>query len=190
MDYIALESRIARLEQRQRRAPFAHGLTLCIGIMVAAAGSTVASQRTQFFAEIRTHKLVVLDSLNRHRVEIGEDDEDIERQHRQAGVVVFDAKGNERGGMGTGDDGSAVIALDAPHGVGSPMPDRAGMKVAADGSAVIAVLSNSGEFAASLSADQDAGAIELAQRDAGASQRFTRTLTTHGDTLVSSVLND
>ena len=78
-------------------------------------------------------------------------------------------------------DDSAVMALDAPHGVGSAMRDRAGMKVYPDGSAFIATIANNGHFAAGLFTDGDAGRLELSAPVEGDGGIATRTITRDSD---------
>src|SRR5690606_32455222 len=65
---------------------------------------------------------------------IGQDPAATHRRSRAAGILINDRHGHERGGFCTMDDGSAVLAMDAPRGVGASMPDRLGLVVNPDGS--------------------------------------------------------
>ena len=155
--------------------------TFVLGAGIGVIGTSLAKVAPPVIPELRTHKLSVLDSQGRVRVEIGEDQSDTQRISRAAALTIFDTEGHERGGIGTMADGSAVMALDAPHGVGSPMRDRAGMKVYPDGSAFITTISNGGHFAAGLFTDGDSGRLELSGRGEGDGTIATRTITRDAD---------
>lgn len=176
MEMDALQNRVDLLERRLRRQGW---WSLAVLVMVASIAATTCATRgggpaQEVVEEVRTRKLVVVDDQGRERVVIEQDGPEIERQSRSAGLTIFDDQGRERGGIATADDGSAVIALDAPWGVGSPMRDRAGMKVNADGSALMGLISNRGQFAAVLHSDGDSGRLELyrpAENGEGLEQR-------------------
>src|SRR5690606_3403751 len=124
--------RIAALERRLRRTQGALvALTLAAAgaIMAAQADKPAATPPADVVDEVRTRKLVVVDDAGVARITIGQDAPGTQRRSRAAGITIRDQHGHERGGMGTMDDGSAVLALDAPAGVGSEMPDRAGIAV-------------------------------------------------------------
>ncbi|MEN5231300.1 hypothetical protein [Brevundimonas naejangsanensis] len=182
-----LEIRIAVLERKERRwrlISAASAVAVLVGLatpLYATGGADEAAQRT--FDEIRTRRLVVIDDQDRIRVTIDQDAPEIDRYERSAGLTIYDDQGRERGGIATIDDGSAVIALDAPWGVGSPMRDRAGAKVFADGTAAMGVISNRGAFAAVLRSDGDSGHLDLYNPDDDRSLFAQRTLTTGGETM-------
>jgi hypothetical protein len=96
--------------------------------MGLAAGGT-ALQDSKAVDLIRARKIDVVDDQGVVRISMGQDASDAQRRSRACGITVYDPKGDERGGMGTMDDLSAVIALDAPTGVGGAMRDRIGMLV-------------------------------------------------------------
>lgn len=172
----SLEQRIARLEQALKiRTMIALG-AVTVAVALFATVSFAESQLT-ITEELRTRRLVVVDDQDRMRVEIGEDAETVDRYSRAAGLTIYDDKGAERGGLATLADGSAVIALDAPRGIGSTTPDRAGIKVAADGSALVAVISNNGDLAAALQSDISGGRVELYKHRDGKDVLRARTLT-------------
>lgn len=179
--------RIAALERRLRRTQGALvALTLAAAgaIMAAQADKPAATPPADVVDEVRTRKLVVVDDAGVARITIGQDAPGTQRRSRAAGITIRDQHGHERGGMGTMDDGSAVLALDAPAGVGSEMPDRAGIAVWPDGSAGIILIGNTGRTVAQLHADaQGAGGLQLLQWDSEAGKVRTKTLGFDGETV-------
>ena len=123
----SLEQRVAYLEIALRRARIMASLLVVVGLVVLAAG--FGSRGGQVADEVRTHRLVVLDDSGHTRAVIGQDPAHVQRIARAAGLLLYDDKGNERGGFSTLGDGSVVIGLDAPVGVGAAMRDRIGLKV-------------------------------------------------------------
>ena len=192
-----LERLVARIDaierSGRRRLRVMYGITAVA--LALAATALVAGDRadpatgTAILDEVRTRSLVVVDDRGRMRVQIAQDSPDIERYARSAGLTIYDKDGRERGGIATLDDGSAVVALDAPWGVGSPMRDRAGMKVSADGSALLGVLSNRGTFAAVLQSDGEAGRLELRRPDDARGTFELRTLAQSGDRAASEPMS-
>ena len=170
-----LEMRIARLEHDQAAMRRKLATAFALGVCVATAGLAMADSIPSIADEIRTRKLVVVDSQNRPRVEIQEDDEGTERIARAAGIIIFDEQGNERGGFVTLSNGSAGLVLDAPKGVGSPMPDRAMIGVMPDGSSMIGLNSNAGKDAVFLKAGQTEGCIEMSRYELTTDKLETRT---------------
>jgi len=136
----SLEQRVAYLEIALRRARIMASLVLVIGLVVLAAG--FGSRRGQVADEVRTHRLVVFDDSGHTRAVIGQDPVHVQRIARASGLLLYDDKGNERGGFSTFDDGSVVIGLDAPVGVGAAMPDRIGLKVFPNGAAYVMLIDN------------------------------------------------
>lgn len=191
-----LEGLKARMAALERRTAVAYGITAlalatALGLGVAAtsppAGGVAGTGiKAGIIDEVRTRKLVVVDDQDRVRATIDQDGPEIDRYARSAGLTIYDMDGRERGGIATIDDGSAVIALDSPWGVGSPMRDRAGAKVFADGTAMMGVLSNRGEFAAILRSDGDAGHLDLHAPDDGSRVSQQRTLSVAGEETAST----
>lgn len=147
--------RIASLERRLRRT---QGALLALALVSAGAimaAQAVAPAAAPVVDEVRTRRLVVVDDAGVPRITIGQDAPGTQRRSRAAGITIRDQHGHERGGMGTMDDGSAVLALDAPAGVGSEMRDRAGIAVWPDGSAGIILIGNTGHMVAQLHADAE-----------------------------------
>lgn len=176
----AIEARIVRLERSlrfTRLAAAGAGLALLVLAMVQCAGRVPA-----VVDEVRARRIVLVDDEGRMRVEIAQDPKDTQRRARSAGLRVFDNTGHERGGFGTFDDGSVVLAMDAPHGVGDPMPDRLGMTVSPDGSADLMLLDNQTRAVAKLVSDGNGGGgVQVFKWDMDAKQIHVRTVTYDGE---------
>lgn len=130
-----MERRIRLLEKRVRRlSGLAAGLALALATMVVLG----VSGREELVVE----RLVVVDGEGRPRIVVGADAEDVGRISSATGITLFDRTGAERGGFSVLDDGSVVLGLDAPAGVGSPMRDRVALKVYPSGAAAISVIGN------------------------------------------------
>lgn len=175
--------RLCSLEARLRWTQFALGSVVLLGLTAALSGLVAQDAERKTEKEIRTERLVVVDDTGAPRVLIGQDRKDTQRKSRAAGITIIDDKGAERGGMGTMEDGSVVLALDAPHGVGNPMPDRIGMRVGAKGVSDFMVIDNAARVVVRLFAEADdggSGGIQLFKR--GADQKTkTKTITFDGE---------
>ena len=193
-DIEQLERRIGILENKLRRRSQISVIAVVAALATVATSlyATSTDKRTdgQIIDEVRTRKLVVVDDQDRIRVTIDQDAPEIDRYERSAGLTIFDDQGRERGGIATIDDGSAVIALDAPWGVGSPMRDRAGTKVFADGSSAMGLISNRGAFAAVLRSDGDSGFLDLYQPDDAKGIFEQRTLSVNGESKSTEPMSD
>jgi hypothetical protein len=174
------EDRIDRLERALRRTRLAAGAA---GVGLAALmGIVIARQPAGIPDEVRTRRLVVVDDAGRPRVEISQDPKTTQRRSRSAGLRVLDSTGKERGGFGTFDDQSVVLAMDAPRGVGNPMPDRIGLRVDADGSSHVMLLDNQTRAVAMLVSDgKGGGGVQVYKWDMDAKQIHIRTVTYDGD---------
>jgi hypothetical protein len=146
---------LARLQRRVRRTETALVATLLIAGGAVAMG--IGRPQDAVSDEIRTRRLVVVDEAGTRRVVIEEEPADADRRARAAGIVLFDRHGNERGGIVTFDDDTAVIALDAPAGVGAPMRDRLALRVNTDGTASLMLLDNRTAVPVRLVTDADGG---------------------------------
>jgi hypothetical protein len=175
-----LQDRLVRLERSLRRTRIA---TASIGIVVVTVVAIQFARRPAgVLDEVRTRRLVVVDSEGRMRVQIAQDPENTDRRARSAGLQVFDDTGYERGGFSTFDDGSVVLAMDAPHGVGDPMPDRIGLMVYPDGATHINLLDNQTRAVARLYTEADgSGGLQALTWDMPAREIHIRTLTYDGD---------
>ena len=114
---------------------------------------------------------------------IQEEPADTDRRAQAAGIVLFDQHGQERGGMVTFSDDSAVIALDAPAGVGAPMRDRLGLSVYPDGSASVALIDNQTGVPVRLVTDAEGGGgLEMLTYDLENRKATVTRLTPDGQT--------
>lgn len=149
---------------------------------VLLAGAVGFRRQPPTLDEVRTRRLVVVDDAGRARVVIDQDPATTDRRSRSAGVTIYDITGAERGGMGTMDDGSVVLALDAPVGVGSPMRDRVGLVVNPDGSSHVMLLDNSTRAVAKLQSDGNGGGgVQVFKWEESPRVVRTRTLTYDGE---------
>lgn len=175
-----IEQRITLLERSLRRTRFA---TVAAGLGLAASvGFATAWHPAGVSDEVRTRRLVVVDDEGRTRVVAGQDPKDTQRRSRAAGLTIHDNHGTERGGFGTMEDGSVVFGMDAPAGVGDPMPDRIGLVVYPDGSAHVMLLDNQTRAVAKLQSDGDGGGgVQVFKWDMEAGRIHVRTVTYDGD---------
>jgi hypothetical protein len=176
----SLEARMASLERSVRRTRIA---LVALGVAVAAVmGTQLLRRPARISDEIRTRRLAIIDDAGRVQVEIAQDPMNTDRRARSAGLRVFDSTGHERGGFATFDDGSVVFAMDAPHGVGDPMPDRIGLMVYPDGSTHLNMLDNWTRAVARLYTEADGGGgVQVLKWNMDAKQIHYRTLTYDGD---------
>ena len=189
----ALVNRVKILEHKLRRRNQLTWLVLIVAAAVMMTTSYAISEKASavnIIDEVRTRKLVVVDDQDRVRITIDQDAPDIDRDWRSAGLTIYDDKGHERGGIATMDDGSAVIALDSPWGVGSPMRDRAGMKVDSDGSAMMGLISNLGSYAAVLHSDGGSGRLELYQAKEDGNALGVKTISVSGESRTEMPLSE
>ncbi len=149
------EARIRSLERRLRRMQAA--LAFCALCALVLITTSMRGDGGAVQDEVRAHRLVLVDDRGVERIVLGQDPGDTQRRSRAAGLTVHDSTGAERGGFSTMDDGSVVLALDAPVGVGSPMRDRLGMAVWSDGSSYLMLLDNETRAVAKLIADASSG---------------------------------
>ncbi|WP_448130355.1 hypothetical protein [Stenotrophomonas rhizophila] len=116
---------------------------LVVGLSVAVITLSMAPRGALTVDEVRARRIVVLDDQGVMRVEMGQDSHDAGRRSRTAGVWLYDAKGDERGGMATHDDGVVGLAFDAPMGKGEDhLRDRLSLRVDADGAAQVLLTDN------------------------------------------------
>ncbi len=116
---------------------------LVVGLSVAVITLSMAPRGALTVDEVRARRIVVLDDQGVMRVEMGQDSHDAGRRSRTAGVWLYDAKGDERGGMATHDDGVVGLAFDAPMGKGEDhLRDRLSLRVDTDGAAQVLLTDN------------------------------------------------
>jgi hypothetical protein len=175
---------IVSLQRQLRRTQGALALTVLGGAALFMAAAGAGGRGPEIVPEIRTRKLVVVDDKDVARVVITQDPADGQRRSRAAGITIHDGTGSERGGLSTMDDGSVVMALDAPVGVGSPMRDRIGMVVWPDGSSYFMLIDNETKGVVKLISDsKGGGGLELFKWSDDAVQ--TKRLTFDGEQVTS-----
>ena len=177
---LTLQHRMLLVERSLRRTRLAAAAVSLV--LVALVGIQCARRPPEVLDEVRTRRLVVVDDEGRVRVQIAQDSQDTDRRARSAGLLIFDNTGYERGGFSTFDDGSVVLAMDAPRGVGDPMPDRIGLRVYPDGGTHINLLDNETRAVARLYTEADgSGGVQVLKWDMSAKLIHSRTLTYDGD---------
>ena len=172
-------ARILSLERKLRRHQLATLAAFACLLGLSAGGS--GGQDQELAELIRARRIDVVDDQGVVRISLGQDPAETHRRSRACGITLHDAKGDERGGLGTMDDLSAVIALDAPRGVGASMRDRIGMMVGPDGTSQLAVIDNGAQLSARLTAGAAGGTLELYGYDAEHGQGTLKRLTCTGE---------
>lgn len=164
LDSQPLEQRVFVLERRLRRDRAIGAVALVALLALGAARSPAQTPSVQDVLRVR--QLVVVDDEGRTRIVLGQDPKDTQRRSRGCGMILVDSKGSERFGVSTMDDMSVVLGMDAPRGVGSPMPDRIGLAVGADGAARIDLIDNRTMIPVRLVADASGtGGVEFFDYD-------------------------
>jgi hypothetical protein len=189
-----VEARFARLEKSLHRTRLAaSGLAIALTLVVATGAQRASTVSSRVSDEVRTRRLVVLDDRDVIRVEIGQDPKDgllrgpagaapIRRRARSAGLWLYDTTGNERGGMGTFDDGQVSMALDAPAGVGARMRDRIGMVVSKNGASQLMLIDNNTAGLVRLSSDGNGnGSVDLMKWDTAGKKVHIKSLVYDGE---------
>lgn len=176
----SVEARLARVERSLARTRVVASSLAVALASIAVTGFTQLG--TTASEEVRTKRLIVVDDKGVVRVRIGQDPVNTQRRSRSAGITIHDSTGAERGGMSTFDDLSVVFALDAPRGVGHPMPDRLGLRVDPNGSAHVMLLDNQTRAVAKLHSDGNGGGgVQVFKWDMEAKQVHIKTLTYDGE---------
>ena len=171
--------KIDRLERQMYRMRLAF---LSLILIAGAVIITSMQPQAEVLEEVRTKRVVVVDDEGVARVVIGQDPKDTQRRSRSAGITIHDKTGSERGGLGTFEDGSVVMALDAPSGVGNPMRDRIGMGVWPDGSSHLILLDNQTKGVVKLYSDgTEKGGVQVFAWDDSARVVSTKTITFAGE---------
>lgn len=178
-DIPSAEDRISILERSLRRTRLTLRALAIAVLLAAAVGFTQGNLQTT--EEVRTHRLVILDDSGNERIVLAQDPETTQRMSRATGLTLYDDEGSERGGFSTMADGSVVLAMDAPAGVGAPMRDRIGLKVSPDGSAYVMLIDNQTRAVAKMESDGTEGGVQVFEWDMEAEQIHIRTLTYDGD---------
>jgi len=152
-------------------------LVVCLTVAVIAL--SMAPRGALTVDEVRARRIVVLDDQGVMRVEMGQDSHDAGRRSRTAGVWLYDAKGDERGGMATHEDGLVGLAFDAPVGKGEDhLRDRLSLRVDADGAAQALLTDNLTRGIVGLLSDGAGnGGVETYRWDMGAKLIHRRYIT-------------
>lgn len=151
--------------------------------LVSGLGLVAAHRDAPVVEDLRVRRLVVIDDRDVPRLVLGQDPKDGQRRSRAAGLTIHDAQGNERGGFSTMEDGSVVLAMDAPAGVGAAMRDRLGMVVHPDGSSYIMLIDNKMGGVVRLDSDGAGdGGLKLFKWDWEGKKVHTRAIDFDGET--------
>ena len=123
-------------------------------VLTAMRGGAEAPPSGQGQDVIRTRGVIVVDSAGTARILIGQAPG--QRRSPQHGIMINDAKGHERFGVGIADDGLMGMGFDAPVGVGDQR-NRERMYLAVDrnGLARVHVMDNTTRVKARLMTDRD-----------------------------------
>ena len=159
-------------------------ITTTASIVMLLLLLTGAFVRGQNSDEVRTRRLVVVDDHGQTRVVLGQDRVGFQRSSRAAGLLLYDEKGNERGGFSTMADGSVVIGMDAPVGVGAAMRDRIGLKVYPNGSSQVMLIDNQTGVVARMISEEGPGGsrgVQVFKWEPDLSKHYIRTVTFDGD---------
>jgi hypothetical protein len=153
----ALQRRVERLERRLR---FFYGTSLLI-LMLAIAGAMMQSgnaQRNPDATILRARGIIIEDEHGSERIAIGSpipDPKEGKRRSPLTGLVINDAAGYERFGLGLMEDGSVGMGFDAPPGTGDQR-NRERINIVADpkGGAYIRFLNRKTEATGFLLLDE------------------------------------
>jgi hypothetical protein len=175
-----VDGRIDRLERSLRRLQL---LTVALTLgLVGVLGTRFAPRPDQPTPELRARRLVIVDDAGQTRLSLGQDAAITQRVSRATGLILYDTNGNERGGFGTMADGSVVLGMDAPVGIGASMRDRIGLKVMPNGSAYVMLIDNQTRAVAKLHSDgAGGGGVQVFKWDTNAKRVHIRTLVFDGD---------
>lgn len=162
-------------------------LSVLVVLLLGAVIAIVRSQHGSLDAEeLRVRRLVVVDEDGVMRIELGQDPHEAGRRSRAAGLWLYDAKGDERGGISTFDDGGVGMAFDAPVGQGEDSTrDRISVFVGPDGASQVLLTDNLTRAVVRLRSDgQGEGGVETYRWDMEKGIVHRRTTAFDGDTRV------
>ncbi len=175
-----LAAQVAQLRRSVRANRAVAGAMIVGAGAIAALGLSGVIDPVQ--DEVRARKFVLVDDAGVVRATLHQDPKDTQRRSRSAGLTIFDTNGHERGGFATFDDASVVMAMDAPRGVGHPMPDRIGLMVDPDGASHVMLLDNMTRAVAKLHSDGNGGGgVQVFKWDMEAKEVHVKTLTFDGE---------
>ncbi len=181
---LALQTRLDQLERRVkvlRVALGATGLLLIGGFALAMAPAH--KQQQQRADELTVSRLVVVDQNGMPRIEIGPDPAGIQRMSPSTGIIIRDAKGAERFGVGVMENNRVNMGFDAPEGVGNPMRDRLALGCAEDGASYIMLIDNTTGVPVRLTTDpKGGGGLEFLGYDKPNNKVFIKRQSFEGET--------
>lgn len=156
-----LSTRIAVLEKALRRAQRVQAAMFLFGVaaVVAACTSLGAATNPGRGQErndiVRTRGIVITDEKGTERIHIGaplpSPPGEGERVMEATGMIIHDANGKERFGLGVMPNGVVAMGFDAPRGVGDNRnPERLHMGVTPDGRSFVRFLDQKTQLAGML----------------------------------------
>ena len=136
MEQHTIEVLQQRIDHLERRLRFLYGTPLLI-LMLTIAGVLMQSGKAQqnpAATVLRAHGIIIEDERGRERIANGSpvpDPKEGQRRSPSTGLVINDATGYERFGLGLSDDGLVEMVFDAPPGTGDPR-NRERINIVAD----------------------------------------------------------
>lgn len=153
----------ARIEKLEKRSRLQNGLAIVLGAALLLGSmtslSTAAQNRAAEAKLIRARAIIIEDEQGRDRIVFGSpvpNPKEGQRSSPSTGLVINDADGYERFGLGLRADGSMGMGFDAPPGTGDPR-NRERINIVADskGGAFLRFLNRRTEAAGFLRLDDD-----------------------------------
>jgi hypothetical protein len=151
-----VENRLVELEKNNRLLRTA----LITGLLVIAVGALAGWAQAQQQASgdvVRTRSLIIEDAEGRPRILLGSPIRDRQQTgNTRTGIIINDADGVERFGLGLNNAGSVIMGFDAPPGKGDDR-NRERITIVADGNggAYIRFLDRKTRVPARLFLDED-----------------------------------
>ena len=178
-----LAQRIAELERRLRRAQLWATAALLGGVLLALTAWTRAARVPSV---LRARELVIEDSLGNARVVLGApvpDPKGGPRMSPATGMVINDAAGFERFGVGVTATGSANLGLDAPPHEGRAGGERVDMSASENGGAEFRMLDHRSYVRAHMEIFDD-NTVALFFEEPHGDTTFVHRVSATGDTVV------
>lgn len=137
------ELRTLQMEVRKARRTAFGAVGLAVLLMVLGFTTQNPEEPKEV---LRLRRLIIVDEAGRDRIVLGSpvpDPMEGRRASASTGMVIHDADGSERFGLGVKGDGSVSMGFDAPASVGDPRNrERLNMWVSPKGHATIRLLDN------------------------------------------------